>query len=515
MRRADVLVRLIVTLVIASVGFLPSAFGQDPDPIDIFNSPTRPVDNAMAGQAQPGAATNQRAEKSLALPAVSGTKGSNDSQSDSQDSTTNKNSTDKNAQTTKAGTSEAAKRRFALAANPRASSGFFGNGMAGRLLGLKEGVTLGGITVLDGNWLMSGGAKPNALSGNFLIGMNLTINAAKVLHIPGGQFGAEFIEFQGMNTNGQAGSIQEYNNITGFGPYSRLELHQLWWRQNLFHNKLLLKFGKLNGTSEFNTVLAPVMVAEPKSQDWTISDLTYAPDGLNPTLFLRLPGYYNTAYGATVAFQPTARFYASYGIFDGNAARFEKTGYVQTDLNLLPDFNSYKFHIRESGYSWRLGNQGKPGKITGGVWHQTGQLITPAGSYVDGATGFYAFASQRLIYTNPGKGPAGFGSFYQFGYSNSRANLFTRYAGGGITALSLIHPRPADSFGVGVAWSRLNQVPGLGQRPSEAMLQAYYQAVLIPWKVVIVGAYTSIPTPGAGPQFHAANALTGRLVLLF
>jgi hypothetical protein len=26
-----------------------------------------------------------------------------------------------------------------------------------------------------------------------------------------------------------------------------------------------------------------------------------------------------------------------------------------------------------------------------------------------------------------------------------------------LTAVSLIHSRPADSFGVGVAWSRLNQ----------------------------------------------------------
>jgi len=433
--------------------------------------------------------------------------------------------TGNSAKGTKHAPSDQAKLHFALSTNPRAAGGFFGNGMLGRALGIKEGsgVTLGGLLILDGNWLMAGGVRPHSLSGNFVLGLNLSIDTAKAFHIPGGQIGAEFLEFNGSNTNGYAGSVQSYNGLTGSAPLTRQELHQLWWRQKLFRDKLILKFGKLNGTSEFNTVLVPVLLVEPTLQDWTISDLVYAPSGINPTLFARLPGYYNTAYGATIAFLPTKSFYASYGIFDGNLAR-----YVQTGLNLGPDFNTYKFNIAETGYAWRLGSQGKPGRIAAGGWHQTGQLPTPAGTYVNGASGFYAFASQRLWYHHPGRDASGLGSFYQYGYSNSASTIVTRYGGAGLTGVALVPKRPADTMGIGLAWSRLNQTPGAGAfffpgvpsastslRPSETMLQAYYQAVLIPWKLVLVGAYTSIPTPGARHDLPWANALTVRLNVLF
>ncbi|MGA7316544.1 MAG: hypothetical protein WBX22_21540 [Silvibacterium sp.] len=88
--------------------------------------------------------------------------------------------------------------------------------------------------------------------------------------------------------------------------------------------------------------------------------------------------------------------------------------------------------------------------------------------------------------------------------------------------------RPADTMGVGFAWSRLNQTPGAGAfffpgvpsastslRPSEVMWQGYYQAVLILWKLVLVGAYSSVPTPGERPHLPWAHALTARLNVLF
>jgi porin len=258
-------------------------------------------------------------------------------------------------------------------------------------------------------------------------------------------------------------------------------------------------------------VLAPVPVADPKLSDWTISDLLYAPSGMNPILAGRLPAFYDTAYGAILMFEPAKSFYAQYGVFDGNGANSVKTG-----LDLLPDINSYKFHIAEAGYAWRLGSQGKPGKIGAGGSHQTGRLLTPASTVRNGDSGFYAFGSQRLWYQHPQVNAAGLESFCQFGYTNSAAAVAaTRYAGAGITAVSLLRGRPADSFGVGLAWSRLNHSPGSQFRSSEIMWQAYYKAVLIPWRLVAVGAYSAIPTPGERPGIPAANALTARLIFLF
>jgi porin len=405
------------------------------------------------------------------------------------------------------------KQHFVLAGNPRAATGFFGNGMLGRELGFKErsGVTLGGVVQLDGDWLISGGLKPNSLSGNSVVGVNLQIDSAKVMRIPGGQFSVDFCKFRGMDNNAQAGSVQGYDNLPGASPYSRSELLQLWWLQNLFHERLILKLGKLNGAAEFNTVLVPVPVAEPKSSDWTISDLLYAPSGLNPTLSGRLPAFYDTAYGAIALLEPVRSLYAQYGIFDGNVARGVTTG-----LNLLPNINSYKFHIAEAGYAWRLGDQGKPGKFAAGGWHQTGKLLTPASTYKNGDSGFYAFATQRLWYQHPGANAAGLESYAQFGDTNSSAApAATRYVGAGITVVNLLKSRPLDSFGAGLAWSRLNHSPASRFRSSEIMWQAYYKAVLIPWRLVAVGAYSAIPTPGEHPGIPAANALTARLIFLF
>jgi porin len=147
---------------------------------------------------------------------------------------------------------------------------------------------------------------------------------------------------------------------------------------------------------------------------------------------------------------------------------------------------------------------------------------------VNGASGFYTFASQRLWYDHTGEDSSGLESFYQFGYANSGSALVTSYAGAGLTWIGLVRGRPWDSIGLGLAWFRLNQAPGAGAffvpgvpsastslRPSEVMWQGYYQAVLIPWKLVLVGAYTSIATRGERPDIPWTHALTVRLNVLF
>lgn len=421
--------------------------------------------------------------------------------------------------------SGAAHAHYLLGANPIASGGVTGTGLLGHWLGIPEssGVRVGGMMLLDGNWLASGGVRSNSVSGNFLLGLGASIDTAKAFHIPGGQIGVEFLEFRGQNTNGEAGSVQMYNDLPTASPLGRQELHQLWWRQTLFHNKLVIKIGKINPTAEFDQVLIPVVVGEPTMQDWTISDLIEVPVGLNPTLFGRIPGYPNTAYGLTVTATPTKSFYAAYGLFDGNAGRF-----VQTGLKLTPDINSYKFHIGEVGYSWRLGSEGKPGRFAVGAWDQTGKLLTPNLTYENGAQGFYALASQRLWYQHPGVYPAGVTGFLQYGHTGSHASIVNTYAGGGLTGIGLIPGRPADTINGGIAWSSLNRAPYAGAfffpnvpstftslRPHELMGQFDYHFILVPWRLALDAAYSAIPTPGVRPGVPWANAFTVRLIVLF
>jgi porin len=415
-----------------------------------------------------------------------------------------------------------------IALNPRAVSGLFYSGLLQQALGLSpdSALRVGGIVDLGGNWLVSGGLDPHRLSGDFAASFGADVDMEKAFHIPGGEFYASLGLYQGTNANGEAGSVQNYDNLAPGIDFHRTELYELWWHQRLFDDKLLVKIGKINGTAEFDQVLIPVPIPETNMQDWTISDLLYAPVGLNPTLFGRLPGSPNTAWGVTASFLPTNSLYASYGLFDGNGARG-----IQTGLNVGPDFNSYKFNIGEVGYAWRLGNEGKPGRIGVGIWGQTGTLFSGNLTPVQGANGFYAFGSQRLWYQHPGRDPSGLIGFLQFGASNSAANIATRYVGTGLTGLGLVPGRPADSMGIGLAWSKLNPgqyagaiffpdvpYPYLSEtsfRSSETMLQADYQLVLIPYKLVLQAAYTAIPTPGARPGIPWANVLTLRLATIF
>ena len=41
-------------------------------------------------------------------------------------------------------------------------------------------------------------------------------------------FGFEFLQFNGADTNGQAGVLTGYNSITSFPPFNRSELFQAW-----------------------------------------------------------------------------------------------------------------------------------------------------------------------------------------------------------------------------------------------------------------------------------------------
>jgi porin len=414
-----------------------------------------------------------------------------------------------------------------FASNPRATDALLGNGMLGRALGLNpaSGVTIGGNLLAAGNWLVSGGAKPNSTAGTAAGSLYTSVDTEKAFGLPGGEFAVAVSGLLGNDVNGDLGSVQSYNTLATSAPFNRDQLLEAWYRQRLFDDRLIIKIGKINGTGIFNAVLTPVVVDQPRLQDWTISSLLYTPVGENPTLFGRLPGYPNTAYGVAATVSPIKQLYISYGLFDGNNAAG-----LQTGLYAGPHINGYKFTIGEVGVDWLLGAQHKPGVAAIGAWGQTGTLLTPYLTHENGANGVYAFGNQRLWFQHPGKDTSGILAFAQYGYTGSRAAEVNAYAGGGLTLVGLVPGRPADSIGGGVAWSKLNRAPYAGAfffpnvsspspstalRPSELMTQIYYQAILVPWTLAMTAAYTYVPTPGARPDLPAAHALTLQTVLFF
>jgi len=400
----------------------------------------------------------------------------------------------------------------AIAGNPGAVNIVAGTGALGRLLGLdpESGLRLGGVLVSNGNYLISGGNAPGKTSFNNLLVADLDADLDKLAQIPGASFGTALLQFDGQPTNRQAGVVTGYNGLTGAPPLDRTELYELWWRQSLFADDLVVRIGKTVPTYDFGNVVRPVPVQDPLLRIPAVSGLLYTPVFVNPTILGALPGYYNSAYGVTATVAPSRRFYLSLGGYDGNVARGEQTG-----LQIGPRFNGYRFQIGETGTAWLLGPGDLPGAFAIGGWDQTGTLTLsrPQGAVTQNGThGVYAFASQRL-WRGSGEGDArGVSGFIQLGINDSRTMIATGYVGLGVTAFGVIPGRPVDSLGAGIAWSRLNRNRDL--RPSETLLQ-FYDQIQICGAVYLQPTLTLSPNPGEKTARAPAIAFTVQSTVLF
>lgn len=397
----------------------------------------------------------------------------------------------------------------AISGNP-ASTTFSpaGIGWLGRTMGLKDewGVQLGGVWLADTNIVAAGGVQKGGWTSNSALFVGLSVDTNKLVGWQGGQLGFQVLQLNGANTNGEAGSVQGYNGIVGSRPFERTEVFQLWFAQEMVKDVLKLRVGRSTPSADFNNVLRPVTFVDKNENIPAVSGLLYSTVFVNGAILGAIPGYYNSGDGVTVNFSPTKNFYVNLGAYASNLARGQQTGQSP------PHFNGYWFNIGELGTNWLLGEGHHPGQFAIGLWRQTG-LVTAKGVTQDGMGGFYMFASQRLAHgVNPAVPSSGITSFVQFGVNNSQTMPINQYYGAGLTAFGLIGNRDKDSFGVGMALSKLN--PVLFQRPSELMFQAYYQAHIF-GATFLQPTVSLIPTPGAAPNIPMTVTTTLRLTVLF
>lgn len=414
-----------------------------------------------------------------------------------------------------------------ITGNPAAENEVPGTGLAGRLLHLpeKSGLRIGGVWLADSNGLLSGGAQPGKWSFNSTLIVGANWDAGQSIGWKGASFGIQFLQFNGQNTNGQAGSVQGYNSLPGPAPLDRSELYQLWYRQSLFEDRIVFRIGKQVPTYDFNNVARPVATQDEALAIPSVTGLLYTPVFVNPTLLGAIGGYYNSVSGVTISVAPTRNTYLRYGFYDGNVARGVQTGMTG------PQFNGYTFNIWEAGMDWVIADR-YPGNFGAGLWYQSGMLQGPEGISQNGTGGFYLFGSQR-VWSNDGPsvpvdgGKTGKGkmvfpttdrhhssvsTFFQFGVNDSETLPVNQYFGMGFTGYGMVPHRPMDSVGLGMSWAWLN--PNLFERSSELMFQGYYQAHLVAG-TFFQPAVSYIPTPGAGADLGGAWALTFRLTVLF
>ena len=391
--------------------------------------------------------------------------------------------------------------------NPSTVNIFPGTGELGRFL-LKSTeetpLRIGGVWLADSNVILTGGADIGRWSGNDLAVIGLDLDIEKLKLWKGGSLGAAFLQFNGMNSNERAGSIQGFDSMSVLPPYNRTELYEIWFRQTFFDNKLALRIGKTIPTYDFNNVLRPVPVQDIARDIPSVSGLLYTPIFINPVNIGVMPGYYNSAYGITVNIAPFDNYYVSLGAYDGSLAKGVQTGLKG------PHFKGYYFYAGETGISWKAGNQRKPGNIAIGGWAQTGKLSIPLVVEQKGAQGLYLFGSQRLWFKRSGIDDSGISGFWQLGINDGKTLPMNKFLGFGLTAFALT--RPKDSFGMGLAWSSLNH--RIFIRKSELMLQGYYQAHLF-HTTYLEPVITYIPTPGGGNDLPQTWIATIQMMTLF
>lgn len=409
--------------------------------------------------------------------------------------------------------------------NPAADNELPGTGTAGALLRIpeKSGVRLGGVWLGDSNGLLSGGLQPGKWSFNSALIVGANLDAGTLVGWKGASFGIQFLQFNGQNTNGQAGSVQGYNSLPGPDPLNRSELYQLWYRQSLFDDRVVFRIGKVVPTFDFNNVTRPVATRDETLSIPAVTGLLYTPVFVTPTLLGAIGGYYNSVSGFTISVAPTKNTYIRYGLYDGNVARGVQTGMTG------PQFNGYCFNIWEAGMDWVIADK-YPGNFGTGLWYQTGTLQGPGDISQNGTGGFYMFGSQRIwsnqsapadggksgkskiVFSQEESRHSSVSTFFQFGVNNSETLPISRSFGMGFTGYGLVPHRPGDSLGVGMSLAWLN--PGLFDRSSELMFQGYYQAHLVAG-TFFQPAVSYIPTPGAGANIGGAWALTLRLTVIF
>lgn len=393
---------------------------------------------------------------------------------------------------------------YGISGNPGAVDILTGTGELGNLLRIPKssGVRLGGVLMGDYNAILCG-ADGRRLTGNGLLIVDLSINLQKAIGWKNAFFGSEFLQFNGQRTNADAGVVQGYNSLTGAPPLNRSELYQLWLRQEFFDNKFSIRIGKTVPTYHFNNVSKPVPTSNPAVSIPSVSGLIYTPIFVNTTLLGVIGGYYNSVYGAEATIAPVEQAYINLGFYDGRLANGVQTGLTG------PRFNGYYFSIIEGGCGW---NTSKPGIAAVGGWYQSGTLRA-ANQEDNGTGGFYAFGSQALwVKESQTTNKGNISGFFQFGWNNSKTLPMNLYVGMGLTAFALVPSRPNDSFGMGIAWSRLN--PHIFSRYSELMIQGYYQTQVYKF-IYFQPVLSYIPNPGAHPTKSNVCTLTGRMIVLF
>ena len=354
-----------------------------------------------------------------------------------------------------------------------------------------KGITFGVSESLEGYHNFMGGLRTgSAVASTFDANISLDLN--QLLHIPGGNFYADFQAHSFQNpTDLLVGDLQIFDK-TATDPFT--QIFELWYQQKFFQNTLRLKIGKVDANTEFSVIDNGLDFMTSSSQ-------------VTPTLFV-FPTFPNPMAGVNLFYTPGKLFYAGIAAYDAN----QKDHFLDFSGNpnsVQPSLTGTLW-IGETGLTWsHLSGSGDDGNLRFGIWKHTGQFNrTDDNSSVHGADGLYIIMNQTLWKPASDKDTdRGLRMFLEYGRSNKEVAPIYLHYGGGLLWTGMSKKRPDDKIGITSQYSRISSQPGLNWN-YEQTIESFYKISIASW-ISLIPDVQYIIHPGG----KYSNSLVGTLQL--
>ncbi|WP_348765906.1 carbohydrate porin [uncultured Salinisphaera sp.] len=322
-----------------------------------------------------------------------------------------------------------------------------------------RGLSFDAVAIGDYSIVLDGGAEPRATAARYLIEAGIELDTEAAFGWPGGTLRASYLGFHGDNGNLDSGDIQVYSNIDET-PLDAF--YSLWYRQDLFDERLAIKIGKMDANEDFAYV------------DNGDQFLNSSP-GFSPTI-LAFPSYPDPATGIALFAELPAGVYARAGVYDGSSLNGRRTGTRGPD-NFLGD-DSDRFSVGEVGLEYRLAEL--DGRLGFGYWRHDGDFPRFDGGVDDSSDGVYLVWDQSL-YDDPAS-PLAVDGFAQYGRADEQVSELASHIGAGVQVTGLIADRPDDLTGLMVSRVDFSDAPGAGfTQDHETALEVFHAVQVTPW----------------------------------
>ncbi|TKJ33512.1 MAG: hypothetical protein CEE38_20340 [Planctomycetes bacterium B3_Pla] len=379
-----------------------------------------------------------------------------------------------------------------------ATDGFFGIGESLAGSGVEIGVGVTGIY----QQTVRGGLDTHRRSGRHSgsYDLEMTADLQKLLGFDGGSIyilvEGGWPDEEGIDA-GSVGSVFGVN-ADAIGNDAML-VKELYCRYPLLGDNTTLMVGKIDFTSVFD--------ASAYADDETSQFLNGAFVD-NPTI--PFPDY---SLGAVLSCNPTESWYIMAGAADAQADGRE-TGFRTTFGG-----EDYFLYILETGITLELDSAGRAlqGAYRAGLWNdpQPKGHSDATRNYRDDV-GFYISCDQMLTKENTEpEDSQGLGTFFRYGYANSRKNDIHCFWSVGFQYQGLVEGRDEDVLGIGFAQGIFsNKASATYTEDCENALELYYN-VLVRRQVSISPGIQYITNPGGDNAVSDAVVLGLRTQIMF